>query len=207
MGRWEPDARGRLLRAALELFAEHGYEATTTAQIADRAGLTKTTLFRLFADKREIVFQGQGELLALVTRGVDEALNDASAWDRMVNGVLVLSGAHAHEHRTTGRILDPILARSPELNERAVFKRSAITSALEGSLIGHGIDRWQAGALADLGIRAYYSGYDLWVAVDDSSTLADHVLAQITVLRGAAAQALEAAAPQPHPAGVRSADG
>ena len=58
MSRWEPDAQGRLLRAALELFSERGYEATTTAQIAERAGLTKTTLFRLFADKREIVFQG-----------------------------------------------------------------------------------------------------------------------------------------------------
>ncbi|RFA08131.1 hypothetical protein B7R54_02040 [Subtercola boreus] len=195
MGRWEPDAQGRLLRAALELFAENGYEATTTAQIAERAGLTKTTLFRLFADKREIVFQGQGELVSLVTRGVDEAPGGASALDRMINGIRVLSGAHAHEHRTTGRILDPILARSPELNERAIFKRSAITSALEQALIGHRIDRWQAGVLADLGIRAYYSGYDLWVALDDSSTLTDHVLAQITMLQDALGDVLHSAAP------------
>ncbi|RFA18122.1 TetR/AcrR family transcriptional regulator [Subtercola boreus] len=183
MGRWEPDAQGRLLRAALELFAEHGYEATTTAQIAERAGLTKTTLFRLFADKREIVFQAQDELTALVRRGVDEAVEGAGPTELMVNGVRILSGAHTEQHRATGRILDPILAASPELNERAIFKRSAITSALEDALLGHGVDPLRAGVLADLGIRAYYGGYDAWVAADDSTTLTEHVLARVTLLR------------------------
>ena len=73
MARWEPDARGRLLRAAVALFAERGYEATTAAQIAERAGLTKTTLFRHFADKREILFQGQDDLVALAVGGVQGA--------------------------------------------------------------------------------------------------------------------------------------
>ncbi|MEK6311689.1 MAG: helix-turn-helix domain-containing protein, partial [Curtobacterium sp.] len=54
MARWQPDPRGRLLRAALELFAEQGYDDTTAAQIAERAGLTKATLFRQFPDKREL---------------------------------------------------------------------------------------------------------------------------------------------------------
>jgi AcrR family transcriptional regulator len=69
MGRWEPDARGRLLDAAVELFTERGYDATTAAQIAERAGLTKTTLFRHFADKREILFQGQEGLVAVAREG------------------------------------------------------------------------------------------------------------------------------------------
>jgi AcrR family transcriptional regulator len=185
MGRWEPDAQGRLLRAALELFAEHGYEATTTAQVAERAGLTKTTLFRLFADKREIVFQGQDELVALVTRGVDEAPAGSSAAALMVSGVRVLSGFHTDEHRRVGRILDPILASSPELNERAISKRFAITSALEKALIGHDVDRWEAGILADLGIRAYYAGYDAWVASEAASPLTDDVLIQIKRLENA----------------------
>ena len=63
MGRWEPNARGRLERAALALFVEHGYDATTVAQIADRAGLTKSTFFRHFADKREVLFGGQDQHL------------------------------------------------------------------------------------------------------------------------------------------------
>ena len=179
MARWEPDAQGRLLRAALELFAERGYEATTTAQIAERAGLTKTTLFRLFADKREIVFQGQSRLVALVTRGVEESPADATPSAMMSNGLRELTAAHTDEQRRTGRILDPILASNPDLNERAISKRFAITSALEAALTTRQVDEWQAGVLADAGIRAYYAGYAVWVMSEASDPLIDHVLAQL----------------------------
>ena len=191
MGRWEPDAQGRLLRAALELFSERGYEATTTAQIAERAGLTKTTLFRLFADKREIVFQGQGVLVALVKQGVEEAPADASATSLTTNGLRVLSSAHGEEQRRIGRLLDPILATSDELNERAIYKRFAITEALETALIDRRVDSWQAGILADLGVRAYYAGYALWVVSHDSPPLIDYVQAQFQKLQGASARLSE----------------
>ena len=62
MSRWEPDARGRLERAALELYSERGFEQTTVAEIAARAGLTERTFFRHFADKREVLFGGAGQL-------------------------------------------------------------------------------------------------------------------------------------------------
>lgn len=52
MPRWEPDARERLVVAALQLFSEQGYDETTVAVIADRAGLTKSTFPRHFPDKR-----------------------------------------------------------------------------------------------------------------------------------------------------------
>jgi AcrR family transcriptional regulator len=185
MARWEPDAQGRLLRAALDLFAEHGYEATTTAQIAERAGLTKTTLFRLFADKREIVFQGQSRLVALVKQGVEEAPANSSASQLMVSALRVLTGAHADEQRRIGRILDPILASNSDLYERAVAKRFALASALEGALIEHRVDEWQAGVLADLGIRAYYAGYDVWVASENSEPLFNYALDELKHLEGA----------------------
>src|SRR5436309_11207977 len=63
MGRWEPNARGRLEKAAMELYAERGFDQTTVAEIAARAGLTERTFFRHYADKREVLFSG-GELLA-----------------------------------------------------------------------------------------------------------------------------------------------
>lgn len=186
MGRWEPDAQGRLLSAALELFAEHGYEATTTAQIAERAGLTKTTLFRLFSDKREIVFQGQSALVELVRRGVSEAPMGANPSELMAGAIGLLSRAHTEDHRRTGRILDPVLAESPELNERAVFKRFTIASTLEKALADRGVEKREAGILADLGVRAYYSGYELWVASDSPSPLADYVADELSHLEEAA---------------------
>jgi AcrR family transcriptional regulator len=174
MGRWEPDARGRLLRAALELFAEHGYDATTTAQIAERAGLTKTTLFRLFPDKREIVFQGQATLVELATAGVRDAPADATPTELVLAGVRALAGTHTRDHRDIGRTLDPIVASSEELRERAAFKRAAVTAALEQALEHRLGDPRRAGVLADLGVRAYYAGYQSWVAADDDRALAEH---------------------------------
>ena len=59
MVRWKPGARERLVVAAVDLFFEQGYDATTVAQIADRAGITKSTFFRHFPDKRELLVAGQ----------------------------------------------------------------------------------------------------------------------------------------------------
>src|ERR1700749_1824687 len=73
MTRWEPDARGRLQRAALELYSERGYDQTTVAEIARRAGLTERTFFRHFADKREVLFAGSGPLQERLVQGIAEA--------------------------------------------------------------------------------------------------------------------------------------
>ncbi len=73
MGRWEPNARGRLEQAALELYAERGFDQTTVAQIAERAGLTERTFFRHFADKREVLFWGAGTLQELLVNAVAQA--------------------------------------------------------------------------------------------------------------------------------------
>ncbi len=64
MGRWEPDARGRLEQAAMELFEQHGYVRTTVEDIAGRAGRTERTFFRYFTDKREVLFLGSAALEA-----------------------------------------------------------------------------------------------------------------------------------------------
>ncbi|MBO0843659.1 MAG: TetR/AcrR family transcriptional regulator [Nocardioides sp.] len=180
MARWEPDARGRLLCAALDLFAERGYDATTTAQIAERAGLTKTTLFRLFPDKREIVFQGQPTLIDLLTEAIEDAPAGVSAHELMATGLRALAGGHPQESRETARTLDPIIAASPELRERAVFKRSAITAAFEQALERRISDKRLAGVLADLAVRAYYAGYQAWAEADDDRALAEHALAELT---------------------------
>ena len=73
MVRWEPNARGRLEQAALELYVERGFDQTTVAEIARRAGLTERTFFRHFADKREVLFDGAGQLQELLVNAVADA--------------------------------------------------------------------------------------------------------------------------------------
>jgi AcrR family transcriptional regulator len=179
MGRWEPDARGRLLRAAIELFTERGYDATTTAQIAERAGLTKTTLFRHFSDKREILFQGQDTLIALAADAVRTAAPENAPFDVLRIAVLALCSIHDAEHREIGRQLEVILASSPELRERAAFKRSAIGDGLRQALAERLDDARPAGVLADIGMRAYYDGFASWVASSDDGPLADVVSSEL----------------------------
>src|SRR6202789_117027 len=78
MARWEPGARERLVMAAVDLFTEQGYDATTVAQIAERAGVTKSTFFRHFPDKRELLAAGQETLSTVVAEGIAEAPMSAS---------------------------------------------------------------------------------------------------------------------------------
>src|SRR5690349_17319433 len=81
MSRWEPDARGRLAQAAMQLYRERGYEQTTVAQIAERAGVTERTFFRHFADKREVLFDGGQALQQRMVAAVDSAPPSAAPLD------------------------------------------------------------------------------------------------------------------------------
>lgn len=185
MGRWEPDARGRLLDAAVELFGSGGYDTTTAAQIAARAGLTKTTLFRHFADKREILFQGQEALIALAVEGVENAPPGSTPFQILHAGVFALCAMHGAERREIGRRLDAILSSSSELRERAVFKRSAIADALQRSLATRLGDPREAAVLADLGVRAYYDGFAAWIASSDDGALAEVVNVELEAYESA----------------------
>src|SRR5580704_12167717 len=98
MGRWEPDARGRLAQAALELYSERGFEQTTVAEIAEQAGLTERTFFRHFADKREVLFAGAGRLQQHVVDAVANAPRSAAPIAAAATGVEA-AGALLQERR------------------------------------------------------------------------------------------------------------
>ncbi|QHC60382.1 TetR/AcrR family transcriptional regulator [Rathayibacter sp. VKM Ac-2760] len=185
MARWEPDTRGRLLHAAVELFAERGYDDTTAAQIADRAHVTRTTLFRHFADKREILFQGQEELVALAVQGVEGARPGSTPFEILRAGILPLCAVHADDRRQIRQRLAAIIPASLELRERAAFKRSAITDALDAALTARLGDARQAGVLADAGVRAYYDGYATWIDSLERDPLIDRVDAELTTVESA----------------------
>src|SRR5580698_901299 len=98
MARWEPDARGRLEKAAMELFQERGYERTTVEEIAARAGLTERTFFRYFADKREVLFSGGKALEKGIVERIAQAPADASPL-AVVAAAFVAVGAELEDRR------------------------------------------------------------------------------------------------------------
>src|SRR6201986_4344496 len=124
MGRWEPDARGRLAKAAMELYAEHGFEQTTVAEIAARAGLTERTFFRHFADKREVLFYGMERLRDLLVRAVADAPDSATAIDA-VGAAFEAAGAMLQENPERVRLRDAIVSANGDLQERGLIKITA----------------------------------------------------------------------------------
>src|SRR5580693_4108948 len=129
MSRWQPDARGRLERAAMELYSERGFEQTTVAEIASRAGLTERTFFRHFADKREVLFWGQGALLELVVGGVASAPDTAAPIDA-VAAALEAAGAALQERREHARRRQTVISANPELQERELIKLASLAVAI-----------------------------------------------------------------------------
>src|SRR5690349_22548141 len=109
MGRWEPDARGRLAKAAMALYAEQGFDQTTVAQIAARAGLTERTFFRHFADKREVLFSGSEMLLAGLRQTVADAPASATAM-QVVSGAFEAAGAVLQENPERSKLRDAIIS-------------------------------------------------------------------------------------------------
>src|ERR1700684_3976887 len=99
VSRWAPNARERLETAALDLFVENGYEETTVAQIADRAGLNRATFFRHFADKREVLFGGEDVLAGLFADGIRAASPDATPPGGLQAGLAAAGGARTPQQR------------------------------------------------------------------------------------------------------------
>src|SRR3982751_3438530 len=94
MGRWEPGARERLVAAAVDLFVEQGYDETTVAQIAERAGVTRSTFFRHFPDKRDVLVAGQAVMSALLAEGIRDAAADATPLDAVADGLRRAASAY-----------------------------------------------------------------------------------------------------------------
>jgi AcrR family transcriptional regulator len=162
VGRWQPDARGRLMQAALELFGDHGYDATTVAEIAERAGLTKRTFFRYFADKREVLFWGAADLQALIVSAVTAAPAEASPLDAVAAGLDAAAGMFAdmREHSARRR---RVIAAHPELQERERIKLAALAEAVAVALRGRGVGDPAAILAAEAGVAVFRVAFERWV--------------------------------------------
>ncbi|ASW56349.1 TetR/AcrR family transcriptional regulator [Plantactinospora sp. KBS50] len=187
MARWEPGARERLVAAAVDLFTENGYDATTVAQIAERAGVTRSTFFRHFADKREVLVAGQDTLSRLLVEGIAAAPAGASPLEAVAAGLERASGALGPENREMVPRIKAAVAASGELQERDALKSVGLAAAMTGALIAREVPEATAQLAAELGILAFKRGYAAWSQADpeDGTGLATHALAALAELRAA----------------------
>ncbi len=183
MGRWEPDGEGRLRMAAMELFAEIGYEQTTVAAIAERAGLTSRTFFRYFADKREVLFSGSEVLQESMVAALHSAPTDATAMDAIAFALQAPADFFDEDRRGFARLRAAVIAANGELRERELIKLARLSTALAEALRARGFAEPDASLLAESGIAVFRVAFGLWVAPAERRPWGDIVGALLTRLK------------------------
>ena len=161
MTRWEPNASGRLGLAALELYSERGYDQTTVAEIAKRAGLTERTFFRYFADKREVLFHGAAMLQERLVQGIEDAAPELSPMDA-VGAALAAAAGPLQESRDFVLRRQAIIVANPELQERELIKLAALAVALADALRRRGVPDPAASLAAEAGVAVFKVAFLRW---------------------------------------------
>lgn len=162
MAQPEPEARARLQQAAVALFRERGFDRTTAAEIAARAGVTERTFFRHFPDKREVLFDGQTVLVEALTASVADAPMAAGSLHilfRAFRSVAPLLEAN----RPFSKPRQEVIAATPALQERELSKLAALSDALGAALRARGVPDLQASLAAQVGIAAFADATRCWL--------------------------------------------
>jgi AcrR family transcriptional regulator len=182
VARWQPNASERLALAALELFAERGYENTTVTDIAQRAGLTKSTFFRHFQDKREVLF-GDGTMTGLVAGAIAAAPATATPLEAVTHALdAVGREAFTPARREFGARRRAVIAANPELQEREALKGLGLIAAMVAALNRRGVPDLTSRVAADLGALAWKIAYERWSDTadgDDFGELARRALGEV----------------------------
>jgi AcrR family transcriptional regulator len=187
MGRWEPGAGERLGKAALDLFVEEGYERTTVAEIAARAGVTERTFFRYFADKREVLFAGGAELEALLVKAAAEAPASATPLDAIAGALEIVAAEVFADRQDFARQRQMIINSSPDLQERELLKLAALTTATAGALRDRGASPAAASLAAETGMAVFKTAFARWVNEPSGPTLGELITETFAELKAAVA--------------------
>jgi AcrR family transcriptional regulator len=172
VARWEPDARQRLEQAAIELFTEQGFAATTVPEITARAGLTTRTFFRHFTDKREVLF-AEDQSKAAAERLLADAPADAEPLTLIVEGLRTLAEERFQPRRDDLRVRRAIVRTDEGLRERDSRKRGALCELAREGLRGRGVPATEAALLAETAVTLLFVSAEEWLDRDDERRLAD----------------------------------
>jgi AcrR family transcriptional regulator len=161
MARWETGAQERLAKAAYELYLERGYEKVTVAEIATRAGLTKRTFFRYFADKREVLFSGAAAFQQQVVSSVLEAPVGIAPVDAVI-AALSIGGTSLAALGELARQRQRLIDTSTDLQEREMIKMASLTDAIGGALRERGISEPVPTLTAQAGVAVFKIAFERW---------------------------------------------
>jgi AcrR family transcriptional regulator len=181
MARWKPDARERLMDAAVELFSEQGFAATTVPQITERAGLTTRTFFRHFADKREVIF-GDEDTSAQVSADLAQAPPGLTTAEFIAWG-LALTAQRFAGHRDKLRVVQVLIDSDEHLRERALRKREMLTTLLAEALRHRGLAEQRSRLLAEAAVSALYAALDQWLNSETDESIDALALKALADLR------------------------
>lgn len=187
MPRWKPDAVDRLQTAALELFAEQGYERTTIAEITKRAGLTKRTFFNHFADKREVLFGGSALLRERIVAGVAGAPAGDGPLAAVARGLDAAAAMMGEFRRDLSRQRQAVIVANPELRERELAKLADYAVAVADALRQRGVGEAQATLAAEAGMTVLRLAVQRWAGGDDDQDLSTIMRDSVADLRAVAA--------------------
>ncbi len=186
MVRWQPDARGRLEQAAMQLYHERGFEQTTVAEIAATAGLTERTFFRYFADKREVLFWGASALEELMVTATASAPESAGPLEAIAAG-LDAAAQVLEQRQDFARQRQAVIWANPELKERELKKLASIGSSLAGVLRQRGNAEPAAGLAAEMAMAVFRLSFVRWLHPDNRRTLAELMREHLGELRALSA--------------------
>lgn len=168
------EVRKRLQWAALELFRERGYEETTAAEIAAKAGVTERTFFRHFPDKREVLFDGDAAFTQAVTTAIWNAPKTLGPWDALFFAFDSVKQIFV-ENRPFTEPRQRVIASSPALQERATAKTRLLTAAVASALCERGLTVPQANLAAQMGMATLSHGVSAWFN-NGSIELGEHIV-------------------------------
>ncbi|GHF49647.1 AcrR family transcriptional regulator [Amycolatopsis bartoniae] len=162
MPRSGAEARRRLREAALELYLERGFDRTTAAEIAARAGVNERTFFRHFPDKREVLFDGEADLRAALMRAVAEAPEGLEPFEVLLSAFRT-SARNLEHNRPYSQPRWRVIAATPALRERELAKHALLIDAVAEALRQRGIPDGVARLAARTGWAAYQHAVQAWV--------------------------------------------
>jgi AcrR family transcriptional regulator len=171
-----------LERAAVELFVEQGFAATTVPEITARAGLTTRTFFRHFADKREVLFAGQ-EIPDLATRLLADAPASTDPATLILDGLKTLAESRFEGRRDEIRVRRAIIRSDDSLLERDQRKRAGLREAVRAALVDRDVEATAAVLFAEVTVSVLQVALDEWLDQDGDRPLFEIVLDSVGSLK------------------------